>query len=359
MDPEELLDHGSTLPYLASEHVALINSIRPTFGQLNADGLFPTDGLDTPFVRIDMVNGVIRALPVTPEGRPSTIAGRQTSEGRIVEIPNVSHEDSVLAGDIRKWLALARRSRHPEETLVNQVETRHRRNRLKFEITQEVMKISALKGRIVDGAGELLYDLYDLFGLQERVVYFDLADPNTDVPGKIEEVIGSTEDALVDEVMDGVEVRVGPDFYNALIRHPSVEKYYQGTPAMLAQLLNQQREKVNGHFRRTIEIAGLVFKEYRPKVTLWGSEVPVRLVAAGEGHAYPTGTLDTHATYAAPPLDIRVLDEGGSGDVDDLIHMTMEPKKHGEGEEWKYQMNALPIWKRPALLTRLSAAEGP
>ncbi len=30
--------------------------------------------------------------------------------------------------------------------------------------------------------------------------------------------------------------------------------------------------------------------------------------------------------------------------------------KHGAGEEWKYQMNALPIWKRPALLTKVSAA---
>lgn len=358
MDPEELLDHGSVLPYLAAEHVGLINSLRPTFGQLNADGMFPTRGEDTPFVRIDMVNGVIRALPVTPEGRPSTIAGRHTAEGRIVEIPNVSHEDSVLAGDIRKWRAVAKRSRNPEETLVNKVEERHRRNRLKFDITQEVMKMGALKGQVVDGAGTLLYDLFKLFNVTPRTIYFDLSDPSTNVPDKIEEVIGETEDGLIDEVMDGVEVRVGPGFYNGLIRHPSIEKYYANTPAMLAQLLNQQREKVNGHFRRRIEIAGMVFKEYRPKVTLWGGGAPVRLVGNDEGHAYPTGTLDTHFTYAAPPLDIRELD-GGSADEGDLIHMTMEQMKHGAGEEWKYQMNALPVWARPGLLTKLSAAAGP
>lgn len=358
MDPEELASSASLLPLTAAEHVGLINSIPDTFGQLNADGLFPEEGLSTPFVRIDIHDGVITALPVTDKGRPSSLARHDKGRGIIMEIPNVSHEDSVYADDLRNWLAYAARTRTPEEALINNVERRHRRNRLKFDITREVMKISALKGHIRDGANTLLYDLYDVFNVAKRTVYFDLADNNFSVPNAIEELIAGIEDNLVNDTMSGIEVRIAPEFYNKIIRHPSLEKFYANTPAMLTLLLNQQREREANGFRRVIEINGVTFREYRAKVKLWGQENTTRLLAGTEGVAYPTGTMESHATYVAPPLDIRELD-GSSAGTDDLVHMTEEVMKHGAGLEWKYQMNALPIWQKPALLTELVDGEEP
>jgi len=126
MDPDELLDSGSLLPLTAAHHTGLINSVPDQFGQLNADGMFPSEGLDTPYVRIDIDDGVITALPVTEGGRPSTIARHGKGKGVIFEIPNVSHEDSVLAADIRSWMAYARRTRTPDDALINKVETRRR-----------------------------------------------------------------------------------------------------------------------------------------------------------------------------------------------------------------------------------------
>lgn len=356
MDPE-LLSGAAALPLIAAEHVGLINSIPTTFGQVNADGLFPARGLSTPFVRIDIRDGVITALPVTPGGRPSTIARHGPGSGIIFEIPNVSHEDSVLANDLRDWLAYAQRTNVPEEAIVNRVEERHRINRLKFDITLEVMKVSALKGQIRDGANELLYDLYAVFGVDQRVVYFDFADPAFDVPGAIEAVIGGTEDELINDVMTGVEARVSPEFYNKVIRHPSVTKFFENTP-LYQQLLNQQRQSSGGGYRRSIEIGGMTFKEYRAKVLLWGAEETTRLIAPTEGYANPVGTLDAHQTYAAPPLDVRELNGTAAG-VDDLVHFSEETKKHGEGLEWKYQMNGLPLWKKPKLLTKMVDGEEP
>lgn len=353
MDPEDILLGGtSAIALTAAEHGGLINSIPATFGQLNQDGLFPARGLSTPFVRIDIVDGVITALPVTPGGRPSTIARHDGGRAVIFEIPNVSHEDSVLANDLREWIAYAQRARVPEEAIINRVEERHRRNRLKFDITTEVMKVSALKGQVRDGANTLLYDLHQLFGVTKRTVEFELDDPDFDVPNAIEELIGGTEDALVNDTMDGIEVRIAPEFYTRIIRHKSLERFYANTPAMLQLLLNQQRERSAEGFRRKIEIGGVMFREYRAKVKLWGDEGTTRLLQADEGVAYPTGTQDAHVTHAAPPLDVRVLD-GSIADADDLVHVTEEVKKHGEGLEWKYQMNALPIWSKPALLTEL------
>ena len=358
MDPEELASGASLLPLTAAEHGGLINSIPTTFGQVNADGLFPSRGLSTPYVRIDILDGVITALPVTEKGRPSTIARHGRGKGVIFEIPNISHEDSVLAVDLREWLAYASRTNTPDEAIVNRVEERHRRNRLKFDITLEVMKVSGLKGVIVDGAGDVLYDLWKVFDLEQRVVYFDLDNPNADIPAAIEEVIGGTEDALVNDTMTGVEARMAPEFYNKLIRHPSVEKYFQNTPAMYEMLLQQQRQNLAGAFRRTITIAGLTIKEYRAKVKMWGDEQTSRLIPATEGYANPVGTQDAHHTFVAPPLDVRELDGSVAG-TDDLIHMTEEQMKHGGGLEWKYQANPLPIWQKPALLTKMVAGPRP
>lgn len=359
MDPEDILQGGtSALALTAADHGAVINSIPTAFGQLNADGLFPPRGLSTPYVRLDILDGVITALPVTEGGRPSTLSRHEGARAVIFEIPNVSHEDSVLANDLRDWIAYAQRARVPEEALVNRIEERHRRNRLKFDITQEVMKMSALKGQIRDGANTLLYDLYQMFDVPKRVVYLDLDDDAFDVPEAFEAIISGTEDALVNDTMSGLEVRIAPEFYSKIIRHPSLERFYANTPAMLNLLLNQQRERAAEGFRRKIEINGVMVREYRAKVKLWGQENTSRLLEATEGVAYPTGTLDAHVTHAAPPLDVRELNGTAAG-VDDLVHLTEEVKKHGEGLEWKYQMNALPIWQKPALLTQLVHGEDP
>jgi hypothetical protein len=353
MDPD-LLNEGSALPFLAADHAGLINAMPTTFGQLNGDGMFPAKGLATPFVRIDKKGGVLRALPITQGGRPSTIARHKPGSGVILEIPNISHEDSILAVDIRNWLALAARYQNPPETLTGSVEDRHRENRLKFDITLEVMKMGALKGEIRDGENTLLYNLYKEFDYTQRVVELELNDPDFDVPEAIEAILGGTEDALINDTMTGVEIRASTKLYNKILGHRSVKEYYANTPAMLS-LINNQRENINGSFRRRINIAGLEMKEYRGKVQLWGADDDAPLTALiddGEGHAYPTGTFNSQATYAAPPLDIRTLD-GNAASVNDLIHFSEEPMKHGGGLDWKYQMNALPVWQKPDLLTKV------
>lgn len=351
MDPE-VLEGASALPFLTADHVASVNSILPTFGALIADGMFPIEPLSTKYIRIEISDGIIRALPVTPGARPSTIARGEKPSSIILEIPNVSHEDSVMADDIRDWLALAARSRDPEDTLAQKIEKRHGRNRLKFDMTREVMAFGALKGLIVDGAGNELYNLNDIFGVTQEVVFFDLGNSSTNVAAKVEEVVSTIEDNIVDETSTGIEARVSPEFFSAFIGHASFEKYYLGTPGA-RELLTQGRSQPapGGGYRRRFDTqAGLVLIEDRQRYNKWDG-TNTRMVADGEGWAYPAGTRDTHHTYVAPPIDMRELD-GGVADGE-LIHMSTETMKHGMGEEWKYQMNALPVWARPNLVVKL------
>lgn len=356
--PDEVFNAAASLPYSAAELVTSINSLPAVFGQLNADPtLFPVESLDTSFIRIEIDGGTIRALPATPGGRPSTIARHDQPKGKVLEIPNVSHEDSLDAVLLRSWYALVNRSRDPEARMATLIERRLNVDRLKFDLTQEIMKITSIKGQITDGAGTVLYDLHEVFDLQQRVVYFALDNEATNVRDKIEEVYGGTEDAVTNETMDGVEAYVSREFYNKLISHKSIEKYFAGTPAMV-ELLNQRNASADGtgRRRRQIELGGVLFREYRDQVTYWGADVKTRLLSPTEGYSVPTGTQEGSATYVAPPLDVRELDGAVASYDDDLIHISEEIAKHGNGVEWKLQMNALPIWQRPALTAKLSSA---
>lgn len=196
-------DQGLRLPFTAVELTTSINTLPPQFGQLARDGMFPVEPLASAYVEIVSEGGAIYALPITDEGRPATIARRDKGQSLIFKIPNITHEDSVLANDIRSWLAAAQRTRRPE-TLVNFVNKRLERLRRKFDLTLELLRVSALAGKIVDGGGTEVYDLFTAFSVVQSTVYFDLGNVATDVNAKCGEVIDIVGQNLNDESMNGL-----------------------------------------------------------------------------------------------------------------------------------------------------------
>ena len=337
------------LPFTSVELTSAINNLPPTFGRLNAAGMFPADGLASAYVEIDIENGVITALPMTSDGKPSTVAKRDNARALILKIPNISHRDDVMAGEIRSMMMLFQRTKSMA-TLVDVMNKRlQRRMRPKFDLTLEVMRVSALKGIIVDGAGTEIYNLFTAFGIPQNTIAFNLANAATEVSTVCGQVIALMEDNASDEVWTGVKMYVDSTFFDALISHPKVQKYYLNY--MNADALANPTRIVDGSYRpRTFMFGGIYFEEYRANFTMWGG-AKQQIIEAGTGYAFPIGTLDSHVTYVAPPLDVRELD-GSDAAIDDLLHITQETMKHGEGVEMKGQMNALPIWRRPAMLVK-------
>ncbi len=338
-------------PFSNIELTRSINVLPPLSTRLADAGMFPVDGLASALVEVDIENGVISALPITQDGKPSTVARRETPNAKIFKIPNVSHEDSMMAAEIRSMLAIFERTKKPA-TMASIMNKRLARLRLKHDLTLELMRVSALKGVLIDGAGTVIYNFFTAFGITPTVISLGLTDPTSDVLAKVGSVVGVMEDALSDEVMTGVKVYVDTLFFNALVSHPNVNKFWLNWDA--AQKLANPLRGESGQYRpRNFEFGGILFEEYRWNVPMWGG-TSMRIIEANTGYAFPMGTIDSHVTYAAPPLDIRVLD-GEPADEGDLIHVTTEPLKHGAGLELKGQMNPLPMWRRPALLVKLTA----
>lgn len=340
------------LPYTSVHYTNAINQLPSQFGQLAAEGMFPVESMSGPIVEVDIENGVISALPVTDPEAPSTFAKKNTGHALFFRVPNISHLHTIRAADIRGMLQKANRRADPK-TLAGEVNKELAKLRRKADITLELMRMSSLKGVLIDGAGNEIYDFYNAFGVTKKVVYFDLGTAGTNVLDKCQEVIGHIEGNLSDETMTNVVAKVSTQFFNKLIAHAKVEKFWLNWQA--AQALANPATIADGQYRpRVFTFGNITFVEYSANVPMWGG-TSSRIIEAGKGHAYPAGTGDTHYTYAAPPVDIRALDMPGSSD-EDILHVTDKYLDHGAGLELKGQLNAMPLWRRPALLVELSDA---
>ncbi len=343
------------LPYTDVEMSETINNLPTQFGQLEAEGFFPDKPSATQYIQINSINGVLTALPVTGDGPPS-IKKHGTANARIIKIPTIKHQDDVMAADIRNWLDLARASGTGQpETFAAMFNDRLADFKANFTLTRELMRMSALKGIVIDGAGNELINLYQAFEITPKIVYFDLDNANSDIDAACDQVITLITQDLSDEVMTSVEVRVSRSFMGKLTRHPKVkEKYlnWQGAE----NLANAVRGTDGGYKPRAFEYGNLYFKEYGAVVPMWGG-TSQPIIAAGKGHAYPAGTQKTHKSFVAPPDDVRILD-GRTFNAEQPIYITTEEMKHGAGVEILGRMNAVPIWSRPKLLVTLDAGAG-
>jgi len=214
--------------------------------------------------------------------------------------------------------------------------------------------MGGLKGVIIDGANNQIVDLYAAFEITQKTVYFDLGNANADIQGACRLLRDIFAYNLSDEVMTRIAVEVDPTFFDRLIAHPKVKEFWQNTESFKTFANMAQKQEDNFQYREFV-LHNVLFRE-NPAVVPFKTG-PQALIAENTGHAYPEGTLDSHSMFIAPPDDINELD-GSAASEADWIHITEKLLDHGEGIELKGQMNALPIWKRPKLLIKVSAAAG-
>ena len=143
--------------------------------------------------------------------------------------------------------------------------------------------------------------------------------------------------------LTSVHALVSPEFFDKLIGHPKVEEAYKYYAATGAQPLRQD-------VRRNFPFAGILFEEYNASVTLFGGGSE-RLVPAGEGIAFPLGTMDTFTTYGAPA---DLLEAANTTGVELYARQLMDPR--GRWIDLMTESNILPVNKRPRLAIRLHSS---
>lgn len=315
-----------------------IEVIPNMYGRINQLGLFRNEGVTQRTVIFDESNGVLNLLNTQPWGSPGAVNKRGGKKTRSFAIPHIPLDDKIFPGEFQGVRAFD--SPDMTENLnstMNKVLTQMRN---KHAITLEYLRMGAVKGIILDADGSTLYNLFTEFGISQKVIDFGLDADTTDVAGKCRSVLREIEDNLKGEVMSGVHCLCDSTFFDELISHPNVEKFWEGHVAFL------QNAGVDTDPRKGFRFSGITFEEYRGTADDASGNARA-FIAAGEAHFFPIGTMNTFVNYFAPADYLETVNTVGR---ELYAKQVMDPA--GRWVDIYTQSNPLPLCRRPGLLVK-------
>ena len=347
MDPEDVI-----FPYNATQLTEQVNRIPNLYGLLRAMGLFSEEGAISTVIEIRYEDGILSVLPAKERGAPAKPADRETGKTLFFPVPHFPHSDLIKPADIQGILIMAGRTKRPN-TLADELAKRLNNIRNNHAVTLEYVRMGALKGIIKDGEGNQIYDLYSEFGIEQVDVDFALGTNGTDIISKCDEVTDTIVTNLKGETSNGVEIQVDSVFFNALIQHPNVSKYWTSNQLGVTQLVNMERQRLGGNWGRLFEFQNILFRENKTTFPVKADGVATneKALADKTGIAYPTGTQDTFKTWFAPADTIQTLNAPG-----DQVFISPEILEHGKGIDLWSESNPLALVKRPEVVVKVHSS---
>jgi hypothetical protein len=321
-----------------------INLIPNTYGRVRQLGIFTPEPITTRTVIIDEYNGVLTLLKSQPLGAPPPRAKHGKAKTRSFIIPHIPYEDQIKPDDIqgvRQW------GTGQAATLERVMLTRLTAMRASHAITEEHLLMGGVKGVILDADGSTIYNLFTEFGVSQEVVNFALTTDSTNVAGKCREVIRIIEDNLMGDVMTGVRCLCDDTFFDSLIGHPEVEKFWLNHVSAL------QLAGVGTDPRKGFNFGGITFEEYRATATDPTTGSARAFIAAGEAHFFPVGTQNTFKVHYAPANLMETVNTPG---MPMYARQTMDQK--GRWIDIYTESNPLPLCRRPKLLVKGTRTSG-
>jgi hypothetical protein len=313
-----------------------VNLIPNTYGRIRQLGLFAAEPVRTRTIIVEESNGLLTLLKSQPVGGPAPRAKHGKAKMRSFIIPHIPYEDQILPSDIQGQREAGTINPKVLETVMASRLTQMRGS---HAITEEHLLMGAVKGIIIDADGSTLYNLFTEFSITPKTVDFALDVGTTNVAGKCREVIRHIEDNLMGDVMTGVRCLCDSTFFDALISHDEVEKFFLNH-AQAIQLTGSGADPRKGFI-----FGGITFEEYRATATDPVTGSARAFIAAGYAHFFPVGTMNSFKEHFAPADHMETVNTFG---LPLYAWQTMDPK--GKFVDIITESNPLPMCRRPAVL---------
>jgi len=313
-----------------------INVLPNKYGRIQELGIFAEKGVTTNKIAVEEKNGSLVLLPLNERGAPGTQGKVGKRKIRTFSVPKIEEDDHIEAEEANGLRAFGEQAPMMASVMLNdKLETM----RQKHEITHEWLRAGALAGVVKDADGSTYVDLYSEFGITQKEVDFVLGTSTTKVANKCREVVRWVEQNLKGDSMTGVRALVSPEFYDKLITHSSVEAAYANYSAAA--------DRIGGDLRRGFTFGGITFEEYVGQADDKDGNVR-KFIAAGDGRAYPAGTVQTFRNFIAPADFNETVNKLGQ-----KYYAKVVPSKFDRGYDVHSQSNVLPLCLRPAVLVRI------
>jgi len=318
---------------------AAINLLPNRYGRLEELNLFSPKPVRFRSVAVEEKSGVLTLLPTMPVGAPGTVGVRGKRRLRSFTVPHIPHDDVVQPEEVQGIRAFDTESELQSVASVMADHLQSMRN--KHAITLEHLRMGALKGIILDADGSEIYDLFEQFDIEPTVINFQLGNAATDVKKKCLDLKRHLEKNLKGERMTSVHCLVSGEFFDALTGHAKVVAAYDRWQDSFA---------LRSDMRSSFTFGGITFEEYAGEASD-ANGTTRRFIAAGDGHAFPLGTVDTFSTYFAPADFNETANTLGQP-----LYAKQAPRQFDRGTDLHTQSNPLPMCHRPGVLVRVTAA---
>jgi hypothetical protein len=196
---------------------------------LGSMNLFTPKPVRTKNVWVDRKSDTLNLIGFSERGSAPDQSERYSRDMLPLTIPRLAVQDTVWAHEI----AGLREFNSETELMSVQREIAERlaKMRQKVEYTEEYLRLAAIQGLALDPAdGSTYYNYYTQFGeAQDTATSFELDVTTTDVAGICRELARSIMRSAKGAWIKGqsrVHALVGDAFFDALIAHPNVQKFW-------------------------------------------------------------------------------------------------------------------------------------
>lgn len=314
---------------------AAINKLPAQYGKLGAMSLFAEQGIATTSATIDIADGRLVLVPNTDRSQE----GKQQKSGkrtrRTFEAAHLPLPGQILPGELQNMTVLGGDGRPALASQAQAINDKLQAMKNSIEVTREWHRLGAIKGKILDADGSVIYDLYDEFGIVEKSITIAFSDAQTDVRAKCLEAKRHAEPKLGGAVVTGFMAFCDAAYFDAFTGHESVKAAYAN--------YQQSQDRLGGDMRSGFTHGGITFQEYEASVS------GQKFIAEGTARVFPVGQgifglLNAPANYNEAVNTIGLP-----------YYAKSEPRKMGKGWDLEVQANPLALCYYPEALVELVA----
>lgn len=311
-----------------------VNKLPLLPSKIGASGLFMEKGIATTTVVIDEKNGRLVLVPNisrASDPQPVKAGGRARRTFSCAHLPLTGQ---VLPVDVQNLTSFG-----GAEALTSQAEViNDELSRLKNSVdaTKEFHRAGAVRGKILDADGSVIYDLFDEFGVAKKSINIAFGTATTNVRKACLDAKRHAESKLGGTLVTGFRAYCGPDWFDLFTNHDNVKAAFAG--------YQEAADRLGGDNRKGFTFAGVEFIEY--DATVSGQ----RYIPTDVAQVFPVAQ-GVFSMFNAPANYNEAVNTLGKP-----FYAKAEPRRMGKGWDVEVQANPLAMCMVPEALVELKAA---
>ena len=310
---------------------AAINKLPAIPGKVGAMGLFDEKGVNSTSVVIDEREGRLVLVPNTSRNDDPAPVKAGKRKRRSFETLHLPVARSLLPSQIQGIAAFGQEgTAAPVATVIND-NLQELKNSI--EATREFQRVGALRGKLLDSDGSILFDLYKEFEVEQKTINVNLGAAGTNVRKACLDAKRYSESKLGGVMVTGFRSLCGPDWFDAFIEHEKVKAAFAN--------YQEAQDRLGGDVRNGFTFGGIEFIEYDVTVS------SQRFIPANVAQVFPVAK-GVFRMFNAPANYNETVNTLGLP-----FYSKAEPRKLGKGWDLEAQGNPLAMCLFPEALVEL------